>query len=336
MRTKCLLLTVCLLLLAPAATLAADKPVIYTVKEGDTLWDISRRFIKDPFYWPNLWSHNPDIANPHLIYPGQKLRITDGRIEVIPTHQEPAVEGVPTVTEPVPVAEKIDLVSTYGGARGFIGSAELNTAGTLLDTIDNRYLIGAGEKIFLDMHDLETVRPGDTYQLMAIGKKVMHPVNHAPVGYLVNDLGVAEIVETTPSVAVAMVVDAKKEILRGSLVRPYIEPPEQVVRKTSDQKLLGYILTAADDKIALGQYDVIHIDLGAADGLEVGHALKIFRPRELSKAAREMAGREISLPDIDLGKAVVVDVQEDTAAAVIVEIGNLPLYRGDRIATLTP
>lgn len=336
MRIKCCLLMACLLLLASSAALAADKPIIYTVKEGDTLWDISRRFIKDPFYWPNLWSHNPDIANPHLIYPGQKLRITDGRIEVIPTAGEPVEEGIAVVEEPVPVAEKIDLVSTFGGARGFIGAADLTGAGTLLDTVDNRYLIGAGEKIFLDMHDLASVRPGDTYQLLEIGQKIVHPVNRAPIGYLVNDLGVAEIVETTPSVAVAVVVDAKREILRGSRVRPYLEPPEQIVRQTADQELYGYILTAANDKIALGQYDVIHIDLGATDGLEVGHALKIYRPRELTKIARERAGKDIVLPDIELGEAVVLDVQQDTAAAVIVEIGNLPLYRGDRVVTMTP
>lgn len=336
MRTKCFLLIACLLLLLPSATLAVDKPIIYTVKQGDTLWDISRRFIKDPFYWPNLWSHNPDIANPHLIYPGQKLRITNGRIEVIPTEKDLAVEGIPTVEEPVQVAEKIDLVSTFGGARGFIGSSDMIAAGTLLDTVDNRYLIGAGEKVFLDMQDLDMVRPGDTYQLMEIGQKILHPVNRAPVGYLVNDLGIAEIVETTPSVAVAMVVEAKQEILRGSRVRPYLEPPRQVVRHTSDQKLLGYILTAANDKIALGQYDVIHIDLGADDGLKTGHALKIYRPRELSRAGREMAGKEVTLPNVDLGEAVVLDVQENTASAVIVKIGNLPLYRGDRVATVTP
>ena len=70
------------LLLLPLSAIA-EEPQIYTIKKGDTLWGISERFIKDPYYWPNLWSHNPDIPNPHFIYPGQKLAIYDDRIEII-------------------------------------------------------------------------------------------------------------------------------------------------------------------------------------------------------------------------------------------------------------
>ena len=336
MRTKCALLIVCLLLLAPCVTFAEEKPIIYTVKEGDTLWDISRRFIKDPYYWPNLWSHNPDIGNPHLIYPGQKLRITDGRIEVIPTSDEPQVGDETPMLEALPEPEAVDLVGTLGGARGFIGTAELETAGTLLDTVDNRLLIGAGEKVFLEMQNLESLRPGDVFQLLEVGDKVLHPIDRSIVGYQVDDLGRAEVIETTQSVAVAIVTDAKKEIHRGARLRPYVEPPGKVARKYSEQNLSGYIVTAFDGKLVLGQYDVIHIDIGAVDGLEVGHQLQIYRPRELTKIARQNAAEDTVLPDIELGEAIVLEVQQSTAAAVILSIGNLPLYRGDRVATVLP
>lgn len=332
MRTKYILLIICLLLLAPCATLAAEKPIIYTVKEGDTLWDISRRFIKDPFYWPNLWSHNPDIGNPHLIYPGQKLRIIDGRIEFILTDEELAEGEAPLKVTP----ELVELVGTFGGARGFISAGELETAGILLDTVDNRIMISAGEKVFLEMQDLTSVKPGDVYQLLETGEKILHPVNRALVGYHTVDLGTVEVAEVTQSVAVAIVTDAKQEIFRGARVRPYVEPPTQIPRKTAEQALLGYIVAAADGKLALGQYDIIHVDLGTANGLEVGNDLKIFRSRELTKAARKMTKHETVLPDIDLGEAIVLEVQQNTAAAVILKIGNLPLYRGDRVGTATP
>ena len=64
----------CLLLL-PLTALGADKPQTYVIKKGDTLWGISEKFLKDPDYWPSLWSNKPFIRNPHLIYPGQKIAI---------------------------------------------------------------------------------------------------------------------------------------------------------------------------------------------------------------------------------------------------------------------
>lgn len=335
MRTKFILLIVCLLLLVPCTTLAADKPIIYTVKKGDTLWGISRRFIKDPYYWPNLWAHNPDIGNPHLIYPGQKLRITDGRIEFLPTEEEQLAMEEAAPLQVVETPEAVELIGTFGGARGFIGTGELASAGSLLDTVDNRIMISSGEKVFLDIPDLANVKPGDVYQLLETGEKILHPVTKAELGYRVTDLGTTEVIEITPSVAVAVVTDAKQEIQRGARVRPYIEPPSVVARKATDLSLLGYIVAASDGKIALGQYDIIHIDLGAADGLEVGNALKIFRPRELTKAARAMTHQDTVLPDIELGEAIVLQVHENTSAAVILKIGNLPLYRGDQVATMT-
>ncbi len=77
----------CLLLL-PLSALAEEAARIYTIKKGDTLWGISERFLADPYYWPNLWSHNPAVGNPHLIYPGQRIAIVDGRIEFLPVSGE--------------------------------------------------------------------------------------------------------------------------------------------------------------------------------------------------------------------------------------------------------
>ncbi|NIQ96799.1 MAG: LysM peptidoglycan-binding domain-containing protein, partial [Desulfuromonadales bacterium] len=100
---KLLLLILAMLLLGPFAAAAKEEPRIYVIKKGDTLWGISQRFIKDPFYWPSLWANNPMLKNPHFIYPGQKLHIYDGRIELVPMEKE-EVEDQPAV-EPEVAAE---------------------------------------------------------------------------------------------------------------------------------------------------------------------------------------------------------------------------------------
>ena len=104
---RIILTTFLLLMIWPSLALAKEEPIIYTVKQGDTLWGISQRFIKDPYYWPNLWSNNPDIGNPHLIYPGQKLRIYDGRIEIIPVGEGAGEVGAAFMT-----ADEILLINS--------------------------------------------------------------------------------------------------------------------------------------------------------------------------------------------------------------------------------
>ena len=122
MKLRRIILTACLLLMIlPGIALAKEEPIIYTVEQGDTLWGVSQRFITDPYYWPNLWSNNPDIGNPHLIYPGQKLRIYKGRIEIIPIGEE---GGTSDVGAAVVTPDEILLIPTYGGAQSYISSEE--------------------------------------------------------------------------------------------------------------------------------------------------------------------------------------------------------------------
>jgi hypothetical protein len=343
MKITRILLIGCLLALAGNSAPAAEEPIIYTVKKGDTLWAISQRFIKDPYYWPNLWSHNPSIRNPHLIYPGQKLRIFDGRIEIIPVAD---LAEAPATTEDMipaaaiaaaPRAEEVKLTDIYGGARSFISADEVTSLGTLIDATENRVLLYEGDTAFLEMQDLAAVTPGQRLALLELGEKVKHPVTGAVVGYQVNHMGFAEVTEITPSVAVAVIRDSTREIQRGARAHPYVELPAAIPRRASGLDLLGYIIAADEGKIALSQLDVIHIDRGSADGLEVGNELTLFRQRTFTKSARPLKRLDpdnaVILPDMLLGKAIVIDTQAHTAAALIEEVSNQPIYRGDQVST---
>lgn len=338
-----ILLMGCLLAAVCAPALAAEEPIIYTVQKGDTLWGISKRFIKDPYYWPNLWSHNPSIGNPHLIYPGQKLRIHDGRIEILPIEElteAEAVAGETTTAAPPIESEEIRLINTYGGARSFVSAGEAATLGTLIDTTEDRVLLYEGETAYLEMDDLAAVTPGMRYELLELGPEVLHPATRQPVGYQVHHLGFAEVTGTTSSVAVAVIKDSTREIMRGARVRPYTELPAAIARKPAGQELRGYVVAADEGKLALSQLDVIHVDMGKLNGLEVGNELALFRQRTFTKSARPIKQLDddnfVALPDVQLGKAIVIDCQDQTAAALILEVGNLPIYRGDQVATIVP
>ena len=84
MKIRLLLLLVFIVMPSVASAAGQDEPTVYVIKQGDTLWGLSERFIKDPEYWPNMWSKNGQITNPHFIYPGQKVRVFPDRLEFVP------------------------------------------------------------------------------------------------------------------------------------------------------------------------------------------------------------------------------------------------------------
>lgn len=338
MNLKRTILTACLLLLIwPGISFAEEKPIIYTVKKGDTLWEISQRFIKDPFYWPNLWSNNPDVGNPHLIYPGQKLRIYDGRIEIVPVTESSSDVGAAVLTP-----EEVLLIPTFGGAQTFISKGEIDTLGTLVDTVDNRVMVTVGDTVFLEMDDLAAVKVGDVYELIKIGDEVIHPLSEgkfghqfssAVIGYQTIQLGTVEITKVTPTVAVATIKMALREIMRGSKVHPYQKIPDRIPRTYAQKELEGYIISEDIGKIAMTQWEVILIDIGQENGLEVGNQINLYRKREATEHANK--DKKLVLPDIDLGDAIILEVREGFAEALIIRTNALPIYRGDQVRTKT-
>jgi len=330
----------CLLLL-PLSASAQEGARTYVIKKGDTLWGVSERFIKDPYYWPGLWANNPDIRNPHFIYPGQKLRIYDGRIELVPvepatpvvtTTETEVAAAVPAPGASVPQPSPAITINTLGGARGFVGTDALAYDGILVDTVDNRILMASGDRVFVKLQDPAAVRPADRFSLFETGEEVLHPVTGQPVGYQVSELGTLQITDTGPNVATAVITDSFREIQRGALLLPWQPQVREIELKKAAQELSGYIIAGGDGKIALSQFDVIFVDFGAAEGLEVGNLLYISRQRMATELA--YGAEELQLPDVLLGSAVVLETRPHTAAALVLKAAD-SMYFGDRVTIVT-
>ncbi|SHI90677.1 LysM domain-containing protein [Malonomonas rubra DSM 5091] len=327
-----LLILVTIVTTLPAS---AEEGQIYTVKKGDTLWDISQRFIEDPYYWPNVWAHNPDISNPHLIFPGQKLRILDGKIEIIPAYKE-AVEEQPAETEAEgeapAVAEKkpeqtITLTGT-GVGDGFILTNE-QLLGTLVDSVDNRVLLTKGDMVFVKMKDLASVEVGDTYGLYDRGDMVKHPVSNEPVGTMMHNLGFLQVTEIKNETVVAKIGKAYREITRGAELFEYVPHRSELVLKQAAEALQGIIIATHDKKIIQGTNDIIFIDLGLEQQVESGNLLYISRPRQVSEELLKQAG-DLDLPDEVLGAAVVIEPKNQTSTALIIKSADV-MHIGDNI-----
>ena len=335
---KRILLLICLGWLPLTATAQEPSPT-YVIKKGDTLWGVSERFLKDPDYWPSLWSHNPEITNPHFIYPGQEVQLYGRGLQLVPVQPAApaavteAVSAAPSEPPPLPEPQAEIVVKARGGAATFVSSEDLEGAGVLVDTVDSRILMAAGDTVFVDMKELSATAPGDRFTLFAVGRPVTHPVTDEKKGFLVTDLGVVQIASVEKAVATALITRSDLEVTRGARLRPWQPATREIALKRADRELSGTILTGGDGQLALGQYDLIHVDLGARHGLATGNLLHLSRPRQATQHA--LQEETLTLPDVLLGSAVVVDTRPETATALILKMGNQPVQRGDRVTTAT-
>jgi len=319
---------------APAAD---DDARIYVIKKGDTLWGISRRFIKDPEYWPNLWANNPFVTNPHLIYPGQKIKFHDGRIEIVPAKGDEAVEEVIEAQEEVeevaaetPMPRPVEeFTLRVTGGEGYVLSDELESVGMLADTVDNRYMMVAGDTVFVTFEDIGAVRPGDLFDVARPISKVMHPKTDRYLGERISELGVIEIKEVHAEVATAEVIVNHFEMERGDRLLMHREGRDEIVLKKAPAGVSGVVAAARQNKGNLSENDFIYVDVGSDDGLERGNMLYISRVRHATELAE---AQNLRLPDRLLGAAILVDVGPGASTALILKSVDA-IVRGDRVFT---
>ncbi len=344
----------------PSLTAVAAETRTYTIKQGDTLWGISQKFIKDPYYWPSLWANNPVITNPHLIYPGQKVRLYNGRIELVPEYSEeqekqtapaavvpeepapavvektqpvisqPAVTPEPAVTyEP---AQTVELFKTTGSGDGFIRTDE-TALGKLIDSVDERALLTQNDLVFLSMENLDQVEIGDTYSLYGPGPEVMHPATKKKFGTMMYELGFVQVTAINDRTVVGKIGEVYREIERGAELFDYMAPTYEIELKKASGDLTGHIIAGQQNKITQGANDIVYIDMGDNEGLEVGNVIYISRPREATK----LAGKEksqLQLPDVLLGAAVIVKTRNQSSAALIFK-STSEMHLGDQVMAAT-
>ena len=324
----------CLLLLPLPALAQSGKASgqTYVIKKGDTLWGISQRFLKDPGYWPDLWANNPFLGNPHFIYPGQRVALYDGRLVVIPVELPAAAKkAAPTAAPPAPKPQPAITVSTGGIAKGFLSTKRLKGASTLVDTVDNRLLMAAGDKIFVDL--ASPAKAGDRFDIFTVGDEVDHPKTGKTLGYQIAELGTATLTAVNGNVGTAVIDSADNGIERGARLLPHQALPHEIALKKASSALSGEIVVAAENKLILSQFDIVYVDLGSADGLQPGNLLYISRHRHATELAKSL-DHPFHLPDILLGSAVVIATQPHTATALIIKAAD-PLYLQDKVFTTT-
>ena len=310
---------------------SAPEPTIYVVQKGDTLWGISERFFKDPFFWPNLWSRNPAIGNPHFIYPGQKLRILPERIEVV-TVETPSPSAVVAKSSPIVESEPIhEKTFSVTGGEGFITEDDLTGVGRIVATNHDRVIVGAGDTVYTDIGAASGAKKGDRFSIFGKQEVITHPTRHFTLGYKIIPLGTLELTELTPTGSRATVTLSYREISSGELLLPWRDGRREVPLKASNRSLSGIIVDSLPGYKAVGVGDVVYLDLGKSQGIEVGNMLYVVREVVPDREYRDT----VTLPQEVLGALVIVGVGRDASTALIVKNVET-IYLGDKVMTVLP
>jgi len=323
---------------ALAADSRKEEPTIYTVVPGDTMWGLSKRFLNDPYYWPNLWANNPVVGNPHFIYPGQRLRIYSDRIEIeeapksvppaAPTAAVPpaakAPEAAARPAEEVPAPREFKVT----GAEGFLMEREIHPTGFIVSTNQNRGIVGTDDIVYTDIGRENGANVGDRFSIYRKMGPVSHPVTSVILGERVQALGELQLSEVEQKVSKAIITKSYQEISPNTFLLPYRERRVSVPLKAADRDLVGYIVESQTGNAALAVGDAIYLDLGTAHGVKPGNLLYIVR--DVKPDQRYAQAKIEKLPVEVVGALVVVGTGLNTSTAIIVKSVDT-VYRGDRV-----
>ena len=221
---------------------------VYTIKKGDTLWDISEKFLKDPFLWPKLWQKNSYITNPHWIYPGNPVRLStfgEAKKEDPPKVVEekprevkevkPEVAEVKEVkkVEPPPVVEKkLEVIAEKKPVEekkvipeirsaGFIAGFDYKGIGVILDNKEGKNLMAEGDVLYLAFKTAETISIGNKYTVFRASDIIRDPVTEKKIGRKYSISGNIEIIDQSGNFYTARVLEAFDAIYKGDMIQPY-------------------------------------------------------------------------------------------------------------------
>lgn len=341
MRIRCSLLLLAILAL-PCLAIAADKdePTTYVIKQGDTLWGLSERFLKDPKYWPKMWSNNGEVTNPHLIYPGQTLRIFPNRVELAPKGQQ-AASGAKAAPAAATSSKASDLLQEVTaeksfpiyGTEGFILEKETKLFGTVTGIHHDRIMAGDDDIVYTDLGRNQGMKGGEKFSVFRKDVTVNHPVTNEVMGTKIIPLGSLQITDVEQKSSRAIITRAIKEIVPGSYLVPFQGNRRlEVSLKMPAHELRGYIVDSYSGINVIAAGDVVYIDLGSAQGAEPGNMLYVVR--DVSLDQRYVEGRIDKLPQELLGALVILRTGKKVATALVVKSIDA-IYKGDRIVSVT-
>jgi hypothetical protein len=336
--------TILLLLLAAGihfsltpAQAATEEPLTYVIQKGDTLWGLSERFLKDPYFWPDLWARNPVLTNPHVIFPGQKVKYRNGQIEIEEPKAEKNEPSTPADgfadSKPPGITNKEitpkEITFTISGSEGFLMDDDgQQPIATIISTYQNRQISGEDDIVYTSLGRANGGKVGDRYSIYQKSNAISHPVTSQIVGYKIIPLGTLQIAELEEKNSKAIITKSYLEIVPGAYLAPYKERKRTIALKAADVDLKGYIVETKTGNKAIAMGDIAYLDMGASQGIKTGNMLYVVR--DVQPDQKFIDVQVGKLPPEVIGALVIVDTTKTTSTALVVKSIDT-IYRADRV-----
>jgi len=289
--------------------IAPDAPERYVVQKGDTLWDISGRFLRDPWYWPEIWYVNPQVANPHLIYPGDVLVLTwvDGQPRVM-LERGGATRLSPRVREQ-PLSEAIraipwEIVEAYMSKPTVLAKEQIESAPYVVTARDERIITSSGDKIYA--RRLDGASTGQSWMVYHVGGKLEDPETGDHIGYQGVYTATGKVLETGDP-ATLLLTRSTRETEHGDILLPdKIDVGMDIIPRAPSSPVEGTIIAVTDKQQVFAEFQVAVINRGTRDGMQPGHVLAVWdHAKEVKDETKYRESGSVTLPSNDVGKFIV-------------------------------
>jgi LysM repeat protein len=325
------------------APISASAPKSYVVQRGDTLWGLATKFLKDPWLWPEIWYVNPEVSNPHRIYPGDTLRLAvgkDGKEQV----QVVRSSGSATRLEPMlrtteleaPIANiPYSTIAAFLSRPGVLSKQQVEAAPYVLALRDRHLIAGSENEIYV--RKLEGAAVGEHFNVMHVGDKLHDPDGGKMLGYLANYAGTA-VVTRAGNPASALITDSEREIVAGDVLVPETGGRVgDIVPHVPAGEVHARVVSVVNGVLLAGQYQVIAINRGSQQGIEPGHVLRVNESGDqvLDHCATvtglgTCTGHKVKLPQESAGTVLMFRIFDHVSYGLVLAETN-PIATGDQV-----
>ena len=300
--------------------LAQGHPNEYVVQVGDTLWDISATFLRDPWFWPEIWYVNPDIENPHLIYPGDVLGLVyvDGQTRI--TNIRASTYRMSPQARVTPLSEAVTSIP-FGEVAAFLSSGvvlekeQADALPYILSTRGDHLIASAGNEVYV--RGITGDSPSTRYNLVHVGDAMIDPDDDRLIGYHGILIGEGSLRRTGDPATVALTSTSREAIIGDRLLPASVDVPLNFFPRSPSGNVDGRIISVVGGVTQIGQYQVVVMNRGSASGLSVGDVLSVFQAGDVVED--RIRGGSVKIPDEQAGTVMVFKTYDRISYGLVME-----------------